>query len=66
MKFKSPAPSDHRARRKAVVVILDIEDHQQTLERFEDAEDLKELKAMRRKPLKFKPLATFAAEYSII
>ena len=38
-------------------VILDIEDYKEMLERLEDAEDLKTLEDMRKKPLKFKKLA---------
>ena len=38
-------------------VILDIEEYKDMLERLEDAEDLKTLEDMRKKPLKFKKLA---------
>lgn len=64
MKAKSSAPEIIVREGRPVAVILDIEEYQQMLERLEDAEDLKVLKAIRRKPLKFKPLATFLAEYS--
>lgn len=39
---------------KPGAVILDIEEYRDLLERLEDAEDLKMLNAMRRKPLKFR------------
>ena len=65
MKAKSPAPEFIVREGKPVAVILDIEKYQQMLERLEDAEDLKVLRAMRRKPLKFKPLAEFLAEHSL-
>lgn len=66
MKAKSPAPEIIVREGRPVAVILDIEEYQQILERLEDAEDLKVLKAMRRKPLKFKPLVKSLAEYSTI
>ena len=63
-----------RARRKAPeiilrdgkpkAVILDIEEYQEMLERLEDAEDLKMLEEMRRKPLEFKRLEDFLNEYT--
>jgi PHD/YefM family antitoxin component YafN of YafNO toxin-antitoxin module len=48
---------------KPAAVILDIDDYQEMLERLEDAEDLKILAEMRQKPLKFKRLEDFLAEY---
>ena len=48
---------------KPAAVILDIEAYQEMLERLEDAEDLKMLTEMRKKPLKFKKLEDFLAEY---
>ena len=47
---------------KAVAVILDIHGYQEMLEGLEDQQDLKELAAMRRRPLKFKKLSDFLAE----
>ena len=65
MKAKSTtAPEIILRGGKPVAVILDIEEYKEILERLEDVEDLKELETMRRKPLKFKPLAQFLAEYS--
>ncbi|MCJ7818363.1 MAG: type II toxin-antitoxin system Phd/YefM family antitoxin [Syntrophales bacterium] len=48
---------------KPAVVIIDIDEYQEMLERLEDAEDLKILAEMRQKPLKFKKLEDFLAEY---
>ncbi len=45
-------------------VILGIQEYQRLLERLEDAEDLKLLEKMRKKPLKFRRLEEFLAEYS--
>jgi len=45
-------------------VILDIDEYQEMLERLEDAEDLRVLEEMRRKPLEFKKLEDFLDEYS--
>ena len=39
---------------KPTAVILSIEDYRDLLERLEDAEDLKMLTAMRKRPLKFR------------
>jgi prevent-host-death family protein len=44
---------------KPTAVILSIEEYRKLLERVEDAEDLKILRAMRRKPLKFRKLEDF-------
>jgi PHD/YefM family antitoxin component YafN of YafNO toxin-antitoxin module len=48
---------------KPAAVIIDIDEYQEMLERLEDAEDLKILTEMRQKPLKFKRLEDFLAEY---
>jgi len=48
---------------KPAAVIIDIDDYQEMLERLEDAEDLKILAEMRQKPLNFKKLEDFLAEY---
>jgi PHD/YefM family antitoxin component YafN of YafNO toxin-antitoxin module len=48
---------------KATAVIIDIDDYQEMLERLEDAEDLQMLAEMRQKPLNFKKLEDFLAEY---
>jgi PHD/YefM family antitoxin component YafN of YafNO toxin-antitoxin module len=48
---------------KPAAVIIDIDDYQEMLERLEDADDLKMLTELRRKPLKFKRLEDFLAEY---
>ena len=44
-------------------VILDIDDYREMLERLEDLDDLEALKQMREKPLKFRRLDEFLAEY---
>jgi len=48
---------------KPSAVILDIDDYREMLERLEDVEDLNMLKAMRKKPLKFRKLEDFLKEY---
>ncbi|MFB0508864.1 MAG: type II toxin-antitoxin system Phd/YefM family antitoxin [bacterium] len=48
---------------KPTAVILNIKEYQKLLERLEDAEDLKILKKMRKKPLKFRKLSDFLKEY---
>jgi PHD/YefM family antitoxin component YafN of YafNO toxin-antitoxin module len=49
---------------KPAAVILDIEHYRELLERAEDAEDLRTLKAMRRRPLKFRRLDDFLKSYA--
>jgi len=44
-------------------VILDIDEYQRMLERLEDIDDLKMLKLMRDKPLKFRSLEDFLKEH---
>lgn len=44
-------------------VILSIKTFEEMLNRLEDREDLEELKKMRKKPLKFRRLDDFLAEY---
>ncbi len=44
---------------KPAAVILDIAQYEELLERAEDTYDLARLRAMRGKPLRFKPLADF-------
>jgi prevent-host-death family protein len=44
---------------KPTAVILSIDEYRKLLERVEDAEDLKTLKAMRKRPLKFRKLDDF-------
>jgi PHD/YefM family antitoxin component YafN of YafNO toxin-antitoxin module len=46
---------------KPAAVILDIEEYRELLERLEDSEDLRILKRMRTKPLKFRKLDDFLA-----
>ena len=47
---------------KPAAVILDIDEYRELLERLEDAEDLKMLAAMRKKPLKFRKMEDFLRE----
>jgi PHD/YefM family antitoxin component YafN of YafNO toxin-antitoxin module len=44
---------------KPTAVILSIEEYGKLLERVEDAEDLKALRAMRKRPLRFRKLEDF-------
>jgi prevent-host-death family protein len=44
---------------KPTAVILSIEEYRKLLERVEDAEDLKALRAMRKRPLRFRKLEDF-------
>jgi prevent-host-death family protein len=44
---------------KPTAVILSIEEYRRLLERAEDAEDLNMLKAMRKRPLKFRRFEDF-------
>ena len=46
---------------KPAAVILDIEEYRELLERLEDSADLRILKQMRTKPLKFRKLDDFLA-----
>jgi PHD/YefM family antitoxin component YafN of YafNO toxin-antitoxin module len=48
---------------RPAAVILDIDEYQDMLERLEDMSDLEMLKEMRQKPLMFRRLAEFLAEY---
>jgi PHD/YefM family antitoxin component YafN of YafNO toxin-antitoxin module len=49
---------------KPAAVILDIEVYRELLERAEDVEDLKALRAMRRRPIKFRRLDDFLKSYA--
>lgn len=49
---------------KPAAVILDINKYREMLERLEDAEDLKALAEMRKRPLKFRRLEDFLREYT--
>ena len=51
---------------KPAAVILDIEEYRSLLERLEDAEDLRTLNAMRKRPLKFRKLEDFLKESSSV
>jgi PHD/YefM family antitoxin component YafN of YafNO toxin-antitoxin module len=44
---------------KPTAIILSIEDYRKLLQRAEDAEDLKTLRAMRKRPLRFRKLEDF-------
>lgn len=48
---------------RPAAVILDIVEYRKMLERHEDLQDLKTLKVMRRRPLKFRPLEDFLNEH---
>jgi len=64
MKTKRKAPEIVLRNGKPAAVILDIEHYRELLERVEDAEDLRTLKAMRRRPLKFRRLDDFLKSYA--
>ncbi len=49
---------------KPRAVILDIGDYEEILERLEDAHDLQMLRAMRKKPLRFRKLQDVLNEIS--
>jgi len=46
-------------KERVSAVILSIEEYRELLERVEDAEDLKTLRAMRKRPLRFRKLDDF-------
>ena len=58
-KNKRKTPEIVLRRGKPAAVILDIDEYRSMLERLEDAEDLKMLKEIRSKPLKFQKLEDF-------
>ncbi|MEO6697618.1 MAG: type II toxin-antitoxin system Phd/YefM family antitoxin [Gammaproteobacteria bacterium] len=62
MKAKRKYPEIVLRQGKPTAVILDIKDYQEMLERLDDADDLKMLQAMRKKPLKFSKLEDFLKE----
>ncbi len=64
MKLKRRAPEIILRNGKPAAVILDIREYEEMLERLEDAEHLKVLKAMRKRPLEFRKLEVFLKEYS--
>ena len=61
---KRRAPELVLSEGKPTAVILDIDEYQEMLERLEDAEDLKTLEEMRKKPLRFRKLDDFLEEYA--
>lgn len=63
MKPKRKPPEIVLRDGKPAAVILDIEHYRELLERAEDAEDLQTLKAMRRRPIKFRRLDDFLKSY---
>ncbi len=62
-KTKRKAPEIILREGKPAAVILDIDEYRDMLERLEDVEDLRMLKRMRKKPLKFRKLEDFLKEY---
>ncbi len=62
-KAKRRAPEIVLKEGKPAAVILDVDEYQEMLERLEDAEDLKILEKMRKKPLNFRRLEEFLEEY---
>jgi len=64
MKAKRKDPEIVLRKGKPAAVILDIEEYREMLERLEDAEDLKALAEMRKRPLNFTRPEDFLKEYS--
>lgn len=62
-KHKKKAPEVVLREGKPAAVILEIGEYRKMLERLDDIEDLKMLKEMRKKPLKFRKLEDFLKEY---
>jgi PHD/YefM family antitoxin component YafN of YafNO toxin-antitoxin module len=62
-KVKKRSPEIVLRDGQPAAVILDIEEYQEILERLEDLDDLDMLKEMREKPLSFRKLEDFLAEY---
>ncbi len=58
-KIKKKKPEIVLRNGKPAAVILDISDYRRMLERLEDTEDLKDLEALRKRPLKFRRLEGF-------
>jgi len=66
MKRKSKRISPELVLRdgKPAAVIVDIDEYQDMLERLEDADDLKMLEEMRKRPLEFLRIEDFLKEYN--
>lgn len=62
-KSKEKAPEIVLREGKPAAVILDIEQYRDMLERLEDVEDLRILREMRKRPLKYRKLDDFLREY---
>ncbi len=60
MKTRHAEPQIVLRNGKPAAVILDIAQYEELLERAEDTYDLTRLRAMRGKPLRFKPLGQFS------
>ena len=61
-KLKRKSPEIVLREGKPAAVILDIDQYRLMLERLEDVDDLKMLRRMRKKPLKFRKLEDFLKE----
>ncbi len=59
MKSRVRAPEIVLRNGKPAAVILDIDQYREILERLENAQDLKALRTMRKKPLRFRRLDEF-------
>ena len=64
MKAKRKTPEYVVQNGNPTAVIVPIEEYRDMLERLEDAEDLKTLRAMRKSPLKLRRLEDFLMERS--
>jgi prevent-host-death family protein len=60
--LKNGGPEIVLRRGKPAAVILPIEEYRRMLERLEDSDDLKILRMMRKRPLRFRKLDDFLRE----
>lgn len=65
MKTLTLEPEIVTRRGKPVSVILPLKAYEKLLERLEDAEDAKVMKAARKKPLTFRPISEYLAERKV-
>lgn len=65
MKTMTLEPEIVTRRGKPVSVILPLKAYEKLLERLEDAEDAKVMKAARKKPLTFRPISEYLAERKV-
>jgi PHD/YefM family antitoxin component YafN of YafNO toxin-antitoxin module len=61
-KLKRSEPEIIVRKGKPAAVIVPLDEYREMLERLEDADDLKALNALRKKPLRFRKLDDFLTE----